>query len=451
MATLVAVVVGSVALPPEPASAAPASETPGLEVAPEETAARPPRGSFVLDEIRVVPDDATLGAIVRRHLPFREGQTVAADALLGARDAVAAACFFERVQAHTERGREPGHVILVLEVDPGSAFSLETGLGHDELDGWFLNIIGFRYTNPTGRGDELRAGAHVGLRFNGAAVRYAVPWSRNTDLLAEATVGSREWIAHDDLRQYYQDTRIHALSLGIRRRHASPLTTTLRLGYHDVAPEDSLHSDDEDAIAASVLVPEPDGTDRFLEARLDLVWDARNPARPWREGRWAGLRLRGTAAIDASDFWSVEGDVRQMVPVTAGTALAFRAMGGYSGPGTTYHQRFIVGGAGSVRGYPAGKLSGPMGASAFWQGSAELRRTLLGDPRSPRVVGTLFADVGDQWSHGGSRGGVVGAVGYGVAIRIPWIEVVDLGVGYPVTRRRTNDAVVVHASLGWSF
>lgn len=430
---------------------APADAGSAAGVAPEASVTRPPRGSFVLDEIRVVPDDATLGAIVRRQLPFREGQTVEADVLLGARETVAAACFFESVDAHTERGREPGHVILVLEVDPGSSFSLETGLGHDELDGWFLNVIGFRYTNPTGRGDELRAGAHVGLRFGGAALRYAVPWSRNADVLFEATAGHREWIAHDELRQYYQDTSIHELSVGLRRRHASPLTTTFRVGYHDVDPDGVLHSDDEDEIPASDLVPDPDGTDRFLEARVDLVWDARNPARPWREGRWAGLRLRGTAALDATDFWSVEGDVRQMVPLTTGAALALRAMGGYTGPGTRYHQRFIVGGAGSIRGHPAGKLSGPMGAAAFWQGTVELRKSILGDPLSPRLVGTVFADVGDQWSHDGSRGGVVGAVGYGVAIRIPWIEVVDLGVGYPMSRDRTNDAVVVHASLGWAF
>jgi hypothetical protein len=76
----------------------------------------------------------------------------------------------------------------------------------------------------------------------------------------------------------------------------------------------------------------------------------------------------------------------------------------YASTDTPYFLRPIAGGVGSVRGFPDAGLSGPLGAQALCQASAEWRHPLIGSKsRSPRVVGTVFADAGDHWDAGGQR------------------------------------------------
>jgi len=129
-----------------------------------------------------------------------------------------------------------------------------------------------------------------------------------------------------------------------------------------------------------------------------------------------------------------------------------RARTAYTGSGTPYHLRLIVGGTESLRGWPLAGLSGPLGARALWQLNTELRLPVLDrkNPR-PRVTQTLFFDIGDHWSGDGERFGFSANAGFGFFVRVPWIEILNTEVAFPLTGDTSNNPVAVHFSLGRSF
>jgi len=200
-----------------------------------------------------------------------------------------------------------------------------------------------------------------------------------------------------------------------------------------------------------LFLPAPERT-RFREARFLVQRDRLAPVDPWRRGSISGAKLRLVDEVGEGGFWSIEADTRVFLPLLDRSALAFRLQAGYTSPGTPYHQRFRLGGPRHLRGYSAARLSGPLGAQAVWVGSAEWRHPLLGTDRpQPRVLGTLFLDVGNHWDSKGRRGSVSAGLGYGLQIQIPWIQVVTWEVSYPITDEPSVDGVVGAISLGRSF
>ncbi|MFQ5601166.1 MAG: BamA/TamA family outer membrane protein, partial [Candidatus Krumholzibacteriia bacterium] len=132
--------------------------------------------------------------------------------------------------------------------------------------------------------------------------------------------------------------------------------------------------------------------------------------------------------------------------------VAVRARGVYAGPGTPYHLRPVVGGTGSLRGFRDASLSGPLGARALWQVTGEIRMPLVGrESLRPRVLGLLFADLGDHWNDTGERFGFSAGVGYGLRVHVPWIQIFGVDAGIPLTDESTNDPFWVHGTLGFTF
>jgi hypothetical protein len=46
---------------------------------------------------------------------------------------------------------------------------------------------------------------------------------------------------------------------------------------------------------------------------------------------------------------------------------------------------------------------------------------------------------------------VEAAVGYGARLRLPWLGVLGIDVGIPLTEGRTGEKFQVHGALGFSF
>ena len=51
---------------------------------------------------------------------------------------------------------------------------------------------------------------------------------------------------------------------------------------------------------------------------------------------------------------------------------------------------------------------------------------------------------------GGSLGWSLGA-GYGIRVRLPWVQYLGLDVGYPVVKHDDISPFVVNIALGWSY
>lgn len=411
------------------------------------------RDVFLLEAVRVVPDTREASLLVRRGLDLRVGEPVAMAALIDSKARLEATGHFEKVEVHTERGSEPGAVVLVAEVEVGPRFQFESGIGREDFAGWYLNLFGFRWTSPLRRGEELRFGIHSGLEISGSFLDLEVPeiGGKHTDLLVGLAAFERTWFAHDGSQEFSQTIAHARSSIGLRHRLGEHTRTTLSLGRLRVDPEETITASNDEEFPATLLLP-PSEPDRLSEVRAEFLYDRREPGRDWQDRTWAGTQLRVAQVDDGAAFWSLEADGRVARPLPFGGAAAFRLHSAWTGAGTPYHQRFALGGARSLRGFDHARLSGPRGADAFWAGSAEWRQPLLlTRSGAPRVLGTLFTDLGDHWDDRGRRGGLAAGCGYGVQIQIPWIQVVTIEASFPLTNERSSDPVALYVLLGRSF
>ena len=120
--------------------------------------------------------------------------------------------------------------------------------------------------------------------------------------------------------------------------------------------------------------------------------------------------------------------------------------------GTPYHLRPIFGGLGTVRGFRDASLSGPFGTRAHVSGAVELRVPLLPRlDRDPRMHGVLFVDGGSYLTADGGWAEPSVGVGWGVRIRVPWIDHIAFDAGVPLTPTGTEDPFWAHLQLGMGF
>ena len=181
---------------------------------------------------------------------------------------------------------------------------------------------------------------------------------------------------------------------------------------------------------AADLIPEPLAARRQGGAWLEAAWDRRDAHRPWHDGAWAGMRARASRVDGGGGFWSVELDARRAVPLGEHAALAGHARVAHASDRTPYFQRFALGGVITNRGYETGRLSDPTGACDLWQVNLEWRAALVdrGAPL-PKVTGLLFLDTSQGWDAQGRNLGFGAGIGFGLRVRLPWVQIVGLDVG----------------------
>ncbi len=423
---------------------------PGLG-APVEAGAPP---KLELESVRVEPPGGDAELLVRRNLPLRTGEMIDSETLVQVREHLLATRLFSEIDLYTMRGSRPGAVTAVVAARPSRRFHLETGLGHDPLQRWYLNIVSLRRTGLFDRGATARVSFRTGFRTSGLWGELEVPGltARDTDLLVNVAGFDEIWHIQQGDSARYQTIGRSQIQAGLRRHLRDDLSAVGWLGYGAAHPSETLHANDESPeIPAAPLVPSIRDL-HFGELRGELVRDRQDWRRPWQNGSLVALVLHATVPDRGTSFWGGELDARVAVPVALTRAAAFRFRAGYTSAETPYFFRPIVGGVGSLRGFPAGGLSGPRGARAFGQLSAEWRHPLIGsDPRRPRVTGTLFADCGDHWTASGRRADFSAGVGYGALFRVRWVQTLNLEVAYPLANRVEGNPVAVYLSLGPSF
>ncbi|MEZ4649349.1 MAG: hypothetical protein R3E97_11330 [Candidatus Eisenbacteria bacterium] len=159
----------------------------------------PPDFGFVVEDIEVVPDTREMEVMVRRRLGFEAGDRVPQGTLVESKARLEASGTFEEIDVHTRRGSVPGAIVVVVEAKIGRRIHFETGIGQEDLGGWYLNMFGLRWTSPLHRGGTARIGVHSGLETSGLFANLDVPGIPRDDFdgLAELAFFDRTWYVQD--------------------------------------------------------------------------------------------------------------------------------------------------------------------------------------------------------------------------------------------------------------
>ena len=421
---------------------------------PDASAQTPQDRTLRLEQIEVEPASSGLGAAVSDLINLRPGDEVDAEALRAARRRLQLSGWFEVVEVYTERGSAPGLLVLRVDTRLEKGVRVETGFGHDPLRGWTLKIIGLRADHALGTASTTRIGWQLGPRRSMLEADFVARrmGGHRFDLLVHFEGGTEDWNAFEGEDFFQQKIARSALAVGARWHLRSGLYTTLWLGTSAADPGEIKQLEGERSDPPADLVGPPRGQENYGNLGLDLTLDRRDLAQPWRRGHWSTLQFRSSQIRDGDPFGRVRGAVRVAIPLPGENALAWRVDATWTDPSTPYHLRPIFGGQGTVRGFRDASLSGGEGARSVFATALEWRAPLL--PRrdgDARVHGALFVDTGTWIDADGGSNDWATSVGWGLRVRLPWIERLSIDLGIPLTPTATNDPFWVHFGLGFGF
>lgn len=411
-------------------------------------------GELRLESLVVSPPAPGVERVVREQAGLSEGQTFDAADLVRVRSRLQQSGWFERVEVYATPGSARGAVVVRVDAELDRGAQLLTGFGHEPLDGWYLNLVGVRWNHLLRPGSRLEIVAQSGLRRSGVRAEMVQPGllGPRLDLLLRAEGSSEDWnvFRGDDFLQ--QQIHRGRTGLGLRWRALRGGSLTLRVDRATDDPDALERLDDGSGPLPLEELPSDGPSERWTSVGLDFVLDHRDVDQPFRRG--STLVLQGEVGLPDDDraFARLRAEARTALPLAGESALALRAGGRWSDRETPYHLRPIFGGIGSVRGFRDASLSGPFGTRGQAFGSVELRTPLLprGEPR-PRVHGVLFGDVGSHLGPEGRWEDPSLGIGWGLRVRIPWIDHLGIDVGIPLTPTGTEDPFWVHGRLGLGF
>ncbi len=352
-----------------------------------QTPAEPER----LAEVRVHGNHTTPDAEVLRLAGLTIGQPVDAPAIEAARERLSKSGRFEDVEIRKRyRSLEPGgDVVLVIVVRehpvpeevPGPAVARP--FKRLFASGMFLPILnyadgyGFTYGARFGFVDLLGRDSRLSIPLTwGGTKRAAVELERTfaRGPLDRIFGGAAIWRRTNPF--YETDETRRELWVEGSRRLAGPLRASGHANYADV----EFGALREDALAY--------GADVVVDTRIDPVFP-RNAV--FASAGWERLEPSQSASVNR-----FRAEARGYRGLLGQTVLSLRVQyAGADGPQPEY-ARYLLGGAGTLRGYRAGSFSGDnlLGASV------ELRVPLSSPMKIAKVGITLFTDVGTTWDHG---------------------------------------------------
>ena len=477
-------------LVPAPARAAPAATEPTRQTAAGSTGAQPAR-VLRLESVEITGAFKTRPTVIRRLLGLSPGDALTPASLAAARGRLLASGYFRSVNVSTRPGAERGDVVLVLDLRERHLPYLDTGFGWRDPEGWYLNVIGLRAENPLGLGGRATAGARLGFRTAGSEAELFLPLTADRRLALRLRVGRAEeqalWYQYEPGWQGLYDE--HRLKLDRLRTLAAlewrprpELRLSVGFAGQSVDPREEAENRDTDQDVPFADLPD------FLHAEPDrlhlhglqlglMLGRGGMDGRPGTSLHLAGTLVRRGLGADR-DYARVTAALRATVALPAGRSLALGLRAGAAGGDAPWYERFRLGGSYSVRGFRDHSLSPLAGHRRFWTASAELRFPLIGavapaepEPRTlwrlelprrreARLTGVLFLDAGQGWAEESDLdpldaevdfGALNLGAGYGVRLRLPWVGIVGMDVGMPVTAGVTGEAAWVTLTLGHSF
>jgi outer membrane protein insertion porin family len=235
-------------------------------------------------------------------------------------------------------------------------------------------------------------------------------------------------------------------SYGVRIESVDPDTTIedvendIDLGFNDI-PEDLQEDIDKTLITGFLF--------RMVRDSRDLVPYPRSGSLLLVSFQYNSTLLGGDAIYSKLRF-----DLRKHISVGGWKVLSSRISAGITTSGTPYYNRFYIGGIYSIRGFRELSLSPPSGDDGYWLINEELRVPLIPSSQGvPRLTGILFFDAGQGWRRDTAltSSDIQAAFGYGVSLRLPWLGMLGLNVGVPLTEGRTGENYRVHLLLGFDF
>jgi outer membrane protein insertion porin family len=383
-------------------------------------------------QIDISGNDKTKEQVIRRELTLGPGDVLNLKELEKSLRRVLNLGFFDEVGRKFTETKDPDVVNVTVEVKERKTGSAAFGAGYSSSDG-LLGYIEYAEDNFFGRGQRLNVKWEFGQKRNTYDVGFFEPHldQNRTSLGVRAynTRTTREVVENGSNVSYYDTTTGGEVSLG------RPLSEDTRV-YAKLTMEDVARRDSDDNLETA-------GKNHSIT--LSTVNDTRDFfLKPTKGGRrelsveWAGDLLGSDYTFakytaDLSQYFLAGGN---------GQVWAMRLGAGYldyTGDKPEL-ERFLIGGADTVRGYANNAFSG----EKYLLANAEYRFDV-----SKGLTGVAFLDAGTAWEASAPSDLGQLKVGYGLGMRVDTpLGVMRIDYGVPADHSQGGRT---YFSLGQTF
>ena len=405
-----------------------------------------------VERINITGNTRSEDRILRRELPFVEGDLYTLQKLQRARQRLINLGYFETVNVLTAPGTAKNRIIVNVEVTerPTGLFSI--GGGYSSADS-FIGTLDISQNNFLGRGWQLGLRIRAGANTQQGQISFTEPWLFDRPLAAGVDLFS----TRRSFDEYQYDT------LGTNLRLSHPFAEYWRWSTSYRLTQDKI----SDVTSADPLLKEQEGTRITSAVLLGLTRDSRDNIQAPSRGGLSTMTLDFAGLGGDSKYVKVVASTSYFKSIWFGHILSGRLEGGYgfgwAEDGLTgkselpVFERFYLGGPNSVRSFKPRKIS-PIDSAGQRTGGngydlANFEYTIP-LPYEFRLAG--FVDVGNVYGFGtdfditDQRYGVGG----GVRWRSPFGPIrIDYGIN--PDRRTVNgkkdDFGAVQFSVGSPF
>lgn len=396
-----------------------------------------------VERINITGNTRSEDRILRREIPFVEGDLFTLQKLQRARQRLINLGYFDLVNVTTQPGTDKTRIIVNVEVTerPTGIFSI--GGGFSSVDS-FVGTLDISQNNFLGRGWQLSLRLRAGANSQQGIISFTEPWLFDRPLAA----GFDLFNVRREFTEYDYD------SLGGTVRLSHPFAEYWRWQVSYRLTQDDI-SDISDT--ADPLLKEEEGERVTSAITLGLTRDSRDAVAAPTKGGLTVFTLDLAGFGGDSRFIKGVASTTYFRPIWFGHILSGRVEAGYgfgwSDDPLPVFERFYLGGPNSIRSFKARRISPTDDDGNRIGGTTEVLGNLeyiVPLPFNFRVAG--FLDVGNVY--GFTRKFDITdtreAVGAGVRWQSPFGPIrIDYGVN--LDRRKGEDFGTVQFSVGSPF
>ncbi|MCS7234287.1 MAG: BamA/TamA family outer membrane protein [Synergistetes bacterium] len=374
-------------------------------------------------EIVIQGNKRTKDYVVRRYIYIKPGEVLNTKKLQLSLSRLEATEFFEKVEAYPEPTEEIGWINIVFRVEEKSTTRLMLGIGYGSVTGW-EGEAAYENFNFMGRGIRVSIGLGLGEEER-QWVSWEDPWMDEKHFAYKFGFFRRDYT---DVNWYDRETgevkgtydeSAEGFYIGFGRKINNKVSFYLTLTHENVniTPTSGEPPDREEVLQGEV---------RYLT--LSLTRDNRNPYVPYSVGDVESLIVEHAGLFGGDyNYSKYIGEVKFYLPFELNKWLgielgaeeerpwiiAARARYGDSSGTLPYFEKFFVGGATTLRGYPR---------SYFFGEKMVLANVELRIPIEKGLELVVFNDWGYAWSKDESisLSDLKRGVGFGLRVRTPF-------------------------------
>ncbi len=396
-----------------------------------------------VERINITGNSRSQEKILRREIPFAEGDLFTSSKLDRAKQRLTNLGFFETVKTSTSPGSDKTRIVVNIDVveKPTGIFSI--GGGFSSVDN-LIGTVDLSQRNFLGRGWEVAARFRGGAKGTQGTLSFTEPWLFDRPLAAGFDLF--------DTRRIFTDYTYESLGGDVRLSHPFLDYARWFLSYR-------LTQDQISALQGEALLSlgSEHGTRVTSLASGSLSRDTRDNVFTPSKGNLSTIGSDVAGLGGDSRFVKFSGTSSQFLPIWFNHILAGRLEAGYifgyGGEEVPLFERFYLGGPNSIRGFKSRAVSPIDENGVKTGGTSEVLGTaeyIVPLPLNFRLAG--FFDTGNVYGFGTKfdLSDLREAAGFGIRWLSPFGPI-RVDYGFNLDRRPGERPGVFHFSAGSPF